>query len=161
MGWTQAKVKVPQKAERSSGQALCLPVFCCMMETEEARAVAIKINNDPKAAVRGRWSSVNLTALRNRLARAVEEGEPGAREAVRECYAVVLGFEAPSEQWKYPHHVLRDDGTLVLHVEGVQAAIQRARQQGETRALAHLRRHARALVRAGIVESSVLVEEDE
>jgi len=122
--------------------------------------MAIRINNDPKAAVKGAWGNVDLTALRNRLARAVEEGEAGAREAVRECYAVVEGWDAPSQQWKYPHHVLRGD-ELVLHVGGVQAATQRARQQGETRALRHLARHARALVRAGLVESSVLVEEDE
>lgn len=122
--------------------------------------MAIRINNDPKAAVNGSWGSVNLTALRNRLAEAVENNEPGAREAVRECYAVVLGFDAPSQQWKYPHHVLRGD-ELVLHVGGVRAAIQRASQQNETRALQHLRRHARALVRAGVMESSVLVDEEE
>lgn len=121
--------------------------------------MAIRIDNRPSAAVGGSWGSVNLTALRNRLARAVAEREPGAREAVRECYAVVEGFDAPSQQWKYPHHVLRGD-RLVLHIGGVQAATQRAKQQGEERAIRHLRRHARALVRAGKIESSVLVEEE-
>ena len=121
--------------------------------------MAIRINNDPQDAVDGVWSNVNLTALRNRLARAVEEGEPGAREAVRECYAVVDGFDAPSQQWKYPHHVLRGD-QLVLHVGGVRAAVQRARQQGETRAIRHLRRHVEALVRAGRIQESVLVEDE-
>lgn len=122
--------------------------------------MAIRINNDPSQAKSGRWSGVNLTALRNRLAEAVANNEAGAREAVRECYAVVEGWDAPSQQWKYPHHVL-DGDTLVLHVEGVKAAVNRASQQNETRALNHLRKHVRALVDAGKIESSVLVDEED
>ena len=121
--------------------------------------MALRIDNDAEMAVTGAWGSVNLTALRNRLARAVDEDEAGARPSVREVYAVVEGFSAPSQEWGYPHHVIRND-TVVLHAGGVQAATQRARQQNNTRALAHLRGHARALLQAGKVESSVLVDED-
>ena len=120
--------------------------------------MAIKIDNRAESAAGGAWSAVNLTALRNRLARAVEEAEAGARPAVREVYAVVDGFDAPSQDWGYPHHVLRDD-TVVLHVAGVQAATQRARQQNAAGAMRHLRSHARALLQAGKIDSSVLVED--
>lgn len=120
--------------------------------------MAIRINNDPEDAVGGAWGDVNLTSLRNRLADAVEEGEAGARSAVRECYGVVEGFAAPSQQWGYPHHVLRGD-TLLIHVGGVQAATQRASQQGRlTGSLrSHLARHARALRQAEKIEGSILL----
>jgi len=120
--------------------------------------MAIRIDNRAESAAGGAWSGVNLTALRNRLARAVEEAEAGARPAVREVYAVVDGFDAPSRDWGYPHHVMRGD-TVVLHVGGVQAATQRSRQQNAAGAMAHLRAHARALLQAGKMESSVLVED--
>lgn len=122
--------------------------------------MAIKIDNSAESAVGGSWGAVNKTALRNRLMRAVEDGEAGATAAVRECYAVVGSRwrEAPSQELGYPHHVLRGD-TLVVHVGGVIAAVQRARQQNEARAIAHLRRHVQELVQAGKIEESVLVED--
>lgn len=122
--------------------------------------MAIRIDNRPQSAVTGEWGRVNLTALRNRLMRAVAEQEAGAVDAVRETYAVVGPDwrEAPSRDLKYPHHVLRGD-TLVLHVGGVRAAVQRARQQGESAAIRHLRPHVEALVKAGLIENSVLVED--
>ena len=120
--------------------------------------MAIRINNRAADAAAGPWGSVNLTAQRTRLASAVEADEPGARAAVREMYAKVDGFDAPSQDWHFPHHVLRGD-MLVMHVAGCQAAVQRGSQMNDRAVMAHMAKHMQALVDAGRVQSSMMTEE--
>ncbi|NPV30504.1 MAG: hypothetical protein HPY58_12820 [Firmicutes bacterium] len=73
------------------------------------------------------WGDVDKTALRNRLVKGLEEGAEGVREAIREVYAVIRSddiTEAPSQNWWGPHHIIRQDGSVVLNRGGLIAAAQ-------------------------------------
>lgn len=73
------------------------------------------------------WGDVDKTALRNRLVRGLEEGVEGVRDAIREVYAVIRSddlADAPSQNWWGPHHEVRDNGDVVLNVNGLVAAAQ-------------------------------------
>lgn len=67
---------------------------------------------------------------------------------VKEAYLIVQeGYkDSPSEDLKYPHHEIKN-GKLVLNVRGVEAAFQRASQEGIVSGdvKAHLLRHYREL----------------
>ncbi len=85
--------------------------------------MGLKIKNE---RVSGKpWGEVDKTALRNRLAKALEDNEDGAREAVREVYAVVTSEDindAPSQNWWGPHHEITREGTVILNRGGMIAA---------------------------------------
>jgi len=73
----------------------------------------------------GDWGSVDKARIRNMLVRGLEEKAEGAREAIREVYAVIRGAnleDAPSQNWVMPHHEIRDDGRIVLNRAGLIAA---------------------------------------
>ena len=73
------------------------------------------------------WGDVDKTALRNRLVRGLEEGVEGVRDAIREVYAVIRAddlADAPSQNWWGPHHEVRENGDVVLNVNGLVAAAQ-------------------------------------
>lgn len=103
------------------------------------------------------WSDVDKTALRNRLVKALEDGEEGASEAIREVYAVIRGEsleDAPSENWWGPHHEVTRDGEVVLNKNGLAAAaaaLAGARAdpsltaEQKRKAARHLLRHYREL----------------
>ena len=67
---------------------------------------------------------------------------------VREAYLINDGSDTEPKisKLKYPHHVVRD-GKLVIHVDGLQAAFQRAKQQGIFKGAvkAHIARHYKEL----------------
>ena len=113
------------------------------------------------------WGDVDKTTLRNRLVRGLEEGAEGVRDAIREVYAVIRSddlADAPSQNWWGPHHEVRENGDVVLNVNGLVAAAQAlagARAEPDLtpeqrRAAArHLLRHYRELDReppASLVE---------
>lgn len=103
------------------------------------------------------WGDVDKSALRNRLVRALEEGQEGAAEAIREVYAVIRGGsldDAPSQNWWGPHHEVTEDGSVVLNRNGVQdavGALAGARAEPDLtaeqkrKAARHLMRHYREL----------------
>lgn len=127
--------------------------------------MALRINNS-RVSTRP-WGDVDKTWLRNRLVKALEEGEEGAREAIREVYAVIRSddiTEAPSENWWGPHHEVTRDGEVILNRDGLAAAaaaLAGARAepnltpQQKAEARRHLLRHYRELKLeppAGLVE---------
>lgn len=91
----------------------------------EFMANSIKIDNTKEAAVRGAWSNP-----RRKLFTPISKASNTAA-LVREAYLINEGSDTEPEisKLKYPHHVVRD-GKLVIHVDGLQAAFQRAKQQG-------------------------------
>ena len=104
---------------------------------------SIKINNDKEAAVEGSsWSNPGAKLYDPLL------NASNTEALVNEAYLIVQdGYQdAPSEHLKYPHHEVRN-GELVLNVRGVEAAFQRASQEGivEGKVKAHLLRHYREL----------------
>ncbi|MBT9260155.1 MAG: hypothetical protein KM310_10475 [Clostridiales bacterium] len=117
--------------------------------------MALRINRE-RVSNRA-WSEVDKTALRNRLVRALEENEEGARDAIREVYAVIRAEsleDAPSQNWWGPHHEVTRDCNVVLNRNGLIAAAQAlagARAEPDLtpeqrrRAARHLLRHYREL----------------
>ncbi|HEY8353950.1 MAG TPA: hypothetical protein VIK69_02945, partial [Methylophilaceae bacterium] len=102
------------------------------------------------------WGSVDKSAIWQRLKRALQEDESGAKEAVREMYAAVKADVGPDltevDCWG-PHHELKGD-TLVLNRNGLVAAAQalagaRAKPnltpEQRREAARHLLRHYREL----------------
>jgi hypothetical protein len=98
------------------------------------------------------WGDVDKTALARRLAKAREDGEAGATEAIREAFAYVPDLDNRSD-WGGPHHELKDD-TLVVNRAGVHAlagALSGARggvkwpRAARVAAGAHVRKHYKAM----------------
>lgn len=86
----------------------------------------ISIDNNKEAAVESsRWGNPGAKLYKPIL-------EASNKTAlINEAYLIAEeGYEdAPSEKLKYPHHQIKGD-KLVLNVQGVQAAFQRASQEG-------------------------------
>lgn len=104
----------------------------------------IEIDNSKDSAnTSGAWSSVNKTNLRNSLMKA-----SNYKSLTKEAYLIRdEGWEdAPSSGLHYPHHVIQD-GKLVVHQKGCQAALSRLEQNdpNNTTAKSHLKRHYREL----------------
>lgn len=101
------------------------------------------------------WSSVDKSVIWRRLKKALENGEAGATEAVREMYAVVkatINADLTQENCWGPHHEIQGD-TLVLNKNGLfaaAAALAGARAEPnltpeqKRKAARHLLRHYRA-----------------
>ncbi|KJE26123.1 hypothetical protein LG52_24 [Geobacillus kaustophilus] len=71
------------------------------------------------------WSSVDKSSIWRRLKQALEDGEQGATEAVREMYAVVkanINADLTQADCWAPHHEIQGD-TLVLNKNGLTAAV--------------------------------------
>lgn len=104
------------------------------------------------------WGSIDKTALGQKVARLYAAGKLTARD-VREVYA-----DVPAEAFtrvdgkavflpsraSYPHHEVRGDGTVVLNVGGLHAALAAARGARSGKAagssvITHLMRHYRAI----------------
>lgn len=103
----------------------------------------IVIDNKKEAAIEGEsWSNPGKKLYEPLLE------APNTESLVKEAYLVVNnGYkESPSEDLKYPHHEVRN-GKLVLNVRGVEAAFQRASQEGivSGNVKTHLLRHYREL----------------
>ncbi|QHB48412.1 hypothetical protein [Geobacillus kaustophilus] len=102
------------------------------------------------------WSSVDKSSIWRRLKQALENGEQGATEAVREMYAVVkapINADLTQADCWAPHHEIQGD-TLVLNKNGLVAAVAAlagARSEPnltaeqKRKAARHLLRHYRAL----------------
>lgn len=102
------------------------------------------------------WASVDKALLRRQLVEALERGDEGAAEAIREVYAAIRSTdpaERPGESWWGPHHELASDG-VVLNRQGLAAAaaaLAGARTEPDLdtttrrRAAQHLLRHYREL----------------
>ena len=108
----------------------------------EFMANSIKIDNSKEAAVRGAWSNP-----RRKLFTPISKASNTAT-LVREAYLINEGSDTEPEisKLKYPHHVIRD-GKLVVHVDGLQAAFQRAKQQDIFKGAvkAHIAKHYKEL----------------
>lgn len=121
-------------------QAYYLVAEALLEDQKEVKTMAeINIDNSAEKASDVQWGDVDLTDLRDKLMEADNKAE-----LVREAYLVVEeGWEtAPSQHLKYPHHVIEND-TLVVAVNGCQAAYQRLMQNdpNNDEALSHLKRH--------------------
>jgi hypothetical protein len=118
------------------------------------KQVALKIAKD-KVSEKD-WSSVDKSSIWRRLKQALEDGEQGATEAVREMYAVVkapINADLTQADCWAPHHEIQGD-TLVLNKNGLVAAVAAlagARSEPnltaeqKRKAARHLLRHYRAL----------------
>lgn len=108
----------------------------------EFMANNIKIDNTKEAAAHGAWSNP-----RRKLFVPISKASNVAA-LVREAYLINDGSDTEPEisKLKYPHHIIRD-GKLVVHVDGLQAAFQRAKQQDIFRGAvkAHIARHYKEL----------------
>ena len=108
----------------------------------EFMANNIKIDNTKEAAAHGAWSNP-----RRKLFVPISKASNVAA-LVREAYLINDGSDTEPEisKLKYPHHIIRD-GKLVIHVDGLQAAFQRAKQQDIFRGAvkAHIARHYKEL----------------
>ena len=108
----------------------------------EFMANNIKIDNTKEAAAHGAWSNP-----RRKLFVPISKAS-NAAALVREAYLINDGSDTEPKisKLKYPHHVVRD-GKLVVHVDGLQAAFQRAKQQDIFRGAvkAHIARHYKEL----------------
>ena len=108
----------------------------------EFMANNIKIDNTKEAAAHGTWSNP-----RRKLFAPISKASNVAA-LVREAYLINDGSDTEPKisKLKYPHHVVRD-GKLVIHVDGLQAAFQRAKQQDIFRGAvkAHIARHYKEL----------------
>ena len=108
----------------------------------EFMANNIKIDNTKEAAAHGAWSNP-----RRKLFVPISKASNVAA-LVREAYLINDGSDTEPEisKLKYPHHIIRD-GKLVIHVDGLQAAFQRAKQQGifSGAVKAHIARHYKEL----------------
>lgn len=102
------------------------------------------------------WSSVDKSSIWRRLKKALEDGEQGATEAVREMYAVVkapINADLTQADCWAPHHEIQGN-TLVINKNGLTAAVAAlagARSEPnltaeqKRKAARHLLRHYRAL----------------
>ena len=108
----------------------------------EFMANNIKIDNTKEAAAHGAWSNP-----RRKLFVPISKASNVAA-LVREAYLINDGSDTEPEisKLKYPHHIIRD-GKLVIHVDGLQAAFQCAKQQDIFRGAvkAHIARHYKEL----------------
>lgn len=102
----------------------------------------IAIDNSKESAVSGSWSNP-----RRKLFNPIVEAS-NTKSLLRESYLIGdFNSENPEiTKFKYPHHVVRN-GKLVIHKDGLQAAFQRASQQGivQGNVKSHLLRHYREL----------------
>lgn len=133
------KVKQTKEEELDEDEEEVLP------EDVVFEADSIVIDNN--SVSRKPWSQVNKSALKAKLKKALDEGIPGAKAAINECFGIVRGYDAPSEQWKYPHHELIGN-RLVLNINGLRAAIQMVglgdmSASEKARLLRHLNKHAK------------------
>lgn len=105
-------------------------------------ADGIKIDNSADSAVSGAWSNPRRK-LFNPIIKASNK-----KALLREAYLIgdFDSSEPEITKFKYPHHVIKD-GVLVVHKDGVQAAFQRASQQGivQGKVKEHLLKHYREL----------------
>lgn len=103
---------------------------------------SISIDNSKESAVDGGWSNP-----RRKLFNPISKAS-NSKSLLKEAY--LIGDYDSSEpeitKFKYPHHVIRD-GKLVIHQRGLEAAFQRASQQGivSGNVKSHLLRHYREL----------------
>lgn len=99
---------------------------------------SIKINNSKEVAVSGAWSNPR-GKLYNPIVNASNTSSLFA-----EAYLINSSSdkESPMSDHKYPHHVIKN-GELVIHKDGLEAAFQRASQQGivSGNVKSHLLRH--------------------
>lgn len=104
---------------------------------------SIEIKNTKESAIHSNTWSNPGSKLYDPLLNATN-----SRALVKEAYLIVEdGYEdAPSEHLKYPHHTVKG-GKLVINVAGLQAAFQRASQEGiiSGDVKSHLLRHYREL----------------
>lgn len=100
----------------------------------------IKIDNTKASSVSGSWENP-----RRKLFNPIVEAS-NSKSLLEEAYLVVDTENPTISNSKYPHHVIRD-GKLVIHVDGLQSALQRASQQNIVNGgvKAHLLRHYREL----------------
>ena len=103
---------------------------------------AIIIDNTKEASVDGVWSNP-----RRKLFTPISKAS-NRKALLKEAY-LVGDFDVDEPEitnFKYPHHVIRN-GKLVVHRSGLQAAFQRAAQQGIVKGevKSHLLRHYREL----------------
>lgn len=103
-------------------------------------ADSIKINNSKDASVNGQWSNPRRK-LFNPISKASNR-----ESLLKEAYLIGDSSSLEITKFKYPHHVIRD-GQLVIHQRGLEAAFQRASQQGIVRGdvRSHLLRHYKEL----------------
>ena len=102
----------------------------------------IKIDNSKESAVDGEWSNP-----RRKLFTPITKAS-NSKALLKEAY-LIGDFETEEPEisnFKYPHHVIRND-KLVIHKTGLQAAFQRASQQDivSGKVKEHLLRHYREL----------------
>lgn len=102
----------------------------------------IKINNSKEAAVSGKWENP-----RRKLFEPISKASNRV-SLLKEAYLVgnAESSDPVMSDFKYPHHIVRD-GELILQVDGVIAAFQRASQQGivSGKVKQHLLRHYKEL----------------
>lgn len=116
-----------QVAEACKGSNVQLMKFSEDKENyiKENFADKISIDNSKESAVSGEWSNPG-----QKLFKPITESS-NAKSLLKEAY--LIGDYSDNEyeitKFKYPHHVVRD-GKLVVHKDGLQAAFQRAAQQG-------------------------------
>ena len=116
-----------QVAEACKGSNVQLMKFSEDKENyiKENFADKISIDNSKESAVSGEWSNPG-----QKLFKPIVESS-NAKSLLKEAY--LIGDYSDNEyeitKFKYPHHVVRD-GKLVVHKDGLQAAFQRAAQQG-------------------------------
>ena len=103
---------------------------------------SIEIDNSKESAVDGEWSNP-----RRKLFVPIIKAS-NYKSLLKEAYLIGDFENAEPEitKFKYPHHVIRD-GKLVIHKRGLEAAFQRASQQGIVRGdiKSHLLKHYKEL----------------
>lgn len=116
-----------QVAEACKGSNVQLMKFSEDKENyiKENFAEKISIDNSKESAVSGEWSNPG-----QKLFKPITESS-NAKSLLKEAYLIGDYSDNKYEitKFKYPHHVIRD-GKLVVHKDGLQAAFQRAAQQG-------------------------------
>jgi hypothetical protein len=70
------------------------------------------------------WAQVDKAAMRSRLAEAAKAAKPGARDAVREVFAVAMGEMSEGAQKWLPHHEVTEGGEVILNRGGLVEAAQ-------------------------------------
>ena len=129
-----------QVAEACKGSNVQLMKFSEDKESyiKEHFADKISIDNSKESAVSGEWSNPGQS-----LFKPISEAS-NAKSLLKEAYLIGDYSDDDYEitKFKYPHHVIRD-GKLVIHKDGLQAAFQRAAQQGIVKGdvKSHLLRH--------------------
>ena len=110
-------------------------------EGESVAKKAIDIDNSKESSVSGKWSDPGK-ALYDPI---IESSN--AESAAKEGYLQVDEDwkDAPSSKLHYPHHVMIGD-KMVVHKDGVESALSRARSQGLTGvSITHLKKHYKEL----------------